>query len=139
MLIFLGFPDGEQRLLREAAKRLDILDTCIFLDELDRASSDLGLALEQHGRKSFPEVVFLNFDISEAINTLKKIKSNSATRTLPVVGLGYFVKAEIVDPFYYSGGNSYVRKPDNFEEMMQIASEVLSYWQRMTQLPGPLM
>lgn len=66
---------------------------------------------------------------------LRKLKSNEATRTIPVVVLTSSREERDILESYNLGVNSYIVKPIDFEQFTQAVRDVGLYWLLLNQLP----
>jgi len=66
---------------------------------------------------------------------LRHIKSNAATRSIPVVVLTSSNHDKDIEECYDLGANSYITKPISFEEFHRKISAIPSYWTSINTLP----
>lgn len=62
------------------------------------------------------------------LDVLKQIRSDPATRRLPVVVLTSSREEQDVHACYELGVNSYIRKPVNFDEFVKATKDLANYW-----------
>lgn len=62
------------------------------------------------------------------LEVLEKIKSNSSTRTIPVVVISSSKEPKDLDKAYELGVNSYVLKPINYKDFMRATEQIGMYW-----------
>lgn len=137
MLLYVGFPDKEVLLLRYAAERLHVTDQCSYVSALGTVDDAGHLIDIEKISSTYPSVIFLNLDgaVDHWKKTLVDMKSHPTLRGLPIVGLGR-IKDEDVAELYNLRINSYIRKPDTFEEMVKTADIALKFWLVISQLPA---
>jgi two-component system, response regulator len=71
----------------------------------------------------------------DGTEVLRRIRADSRTRYLPVVILtSSLEKADLIE-CYRLGANSYLRKPVNFQDFVELAQLVGSYWGQVNQVP----
>jgi len=91
------------------------------------------------GRKieDVPKVVLLDLKLPrvDGLEVLQRLKSDSRTRTIPVVVLTSSKEPEDVVESYKLGVNSYIVKPVNFEQFVAAVRELGMYWLLLNQLP----
>ncbi len=136
MLVYVEFLDWEKKLLVKAASELGVAERCHYVDDVDAFADDGTLAISTPGLPNLPAVIFLSM-VCEAETwrqSLHRLKSHPVLAGVPVVGLGN-LKIDEIDDVYEIGGNSYIEKPDTFEEMMAAAKTCLDYWLRFVLLP----
>jgi two-component system response regulator len=66
---------------------------------------------------------------------LKQIRADPRTRFLPVVVLTSSLEDKDVGQSYSLGANSYVRKPVDFDQFKEAASQLGVYWLLLNQPP----
>jgi two-component system response regulator len=77
-----------------------------------------------------PALVLLDLKLPKigGLDVLAKLRSDSSTRTLPVVVLSSSDETEDIKESYRRGANSYVRKPVNFTEFVDAVHHLHQYW-----------
>jgi CheY-like chemotaxis protein len=86
----------------------------------------------------FPDLVLLDLKMPrlDGFEVLEWIRSNSATRTLPVVVLaGSSFRADIRRALEL-GANSYAAKPAKFEELQVLIDQIAEVWLAREKVPG---
>ena len=137
MLVALGFPAEEVRLLAEAAKRLDVIHRCKFICSIEEFYSQQKAAKLTCEGRLFPSIVFLNLDqeTDKWREALVSLKNHHKMRCLPVVCLGRLSGDQMAEA-YQLGARSVICKPDDFGSMMRTASCLLNYWLNVVVLPS---
>lgn len=84
-----------------------------------------------------PKLILLDLKMPkiDGMEVLEKIKSNSETRTIPVVILTSSKEDPDLKKCYELGANSYIVKPVEFESFVNAVSELGLYWMLLNQLP----
>jgi two-component system response regulator len=87
--------------------------------------------------QSTPKVVLLDIQMPKVngIEVLQKIKTDSRTKTVPVVVLTSSRESPDVQKCYDLGANSYIVKPVNFEGFAQAIKNLGYYWVLLNQPP----
>ncbi len=95
--------------------------------------SDGGIALG----KGEPKVVLLDLKLPkvDGLEVLRRIRADSRTRYLPVVILTSSLEHADLIESYRLGANSYLRKPVNFLDFVELAERIGSYWGKFNHLP----
>ena len=77
-----------------------------------------------------PSIVLLDLNLPkvDGREVLQAIRSNEATRTLPVVVLTTSAEPFDVEASYALGVNSYIQKPVDFEQFVWAVKQVGLYW-----------
>lgn len=88
--------------------------------------------------KEIPKVIFLDLKLPlvDGIEVLRKIKSEEATKKIPVVVLTSSKESKDIDACYGLGVNSYVVKPLDFEKFLNSVSNLGLYWVLMNEPPA---
>ena len=86
-----------------------------------------------------PRLILLDLNLPKVsgIEVLARIKSDPATRKLPVVVLSSSTHDKDVLDSYNLGVNSYVSKPVRFEEFARVVGELGMYWLLLNCPPAP--
>ena len=84
-----------------------------------------------------PKVILLDIKMPkvDGIEVLRQIKSNEATKTIPVVIMTSSREEQDIITSYKLGVNSYVVKPVNFEAFAKAISDLGLYWLIINQPP----
>lgn len=84
-----------------------------------------------------PKLILLDLKMPkvDGMEVLKKVKSNSMTKTIPVVVLTSSKEDPDLKKCYELGANSYIVKPVEFESFVNAVSELGLYWMLLNQLP----
>jgi two-component system response regulator len=77
-----------------------------------------------------PDVVFSDVKLPkiDGLELVHRIRSDERTRELPVVLLSSSTQISDVRRAYRQGTNSYIRKPVNAEEFINVVRQLASYW-----------
>jgi CheY-like chemotaxis protein len=67
---------------------------------------------------------------------LRQLKSHAILRTIPVVLLTTSAVGEDVETAYQHGANSYIVKPVDFDQFMEVAAQIEVYWAVVNVPPG---
>lgn len=85
-----------------------------------------------------PKVILLDLKLPkvDGLEVLKRLKSDPRTRAIPVVVLTSSKEQNDVVSSYHLGVNSYIVKPVDFDNFVQAAREIGTYWLMLNQTPG---
>ena len=85
----------------------------------------------------YPRVVILDLKLPKVsgIEVLRRIKSDPATRTIPVVVLSSSREEPDIKTAYALGVNSYIVKPVDFEKFVEAVGTLGMYWLLLNQGP----
>lgn len=84
-----------------------------------------------------PKVVFLDLKLPKVsgLDVLRRIKSEPATKAIPVVVLSSSREEPDIKAAYALGVNSYIVKPVDFEKFVEAVGEIGLYWLLLNQGP----
>ncbi len=119
--------DDEALALRAFTKQ-DIKNKVIVARDGEQAL-DILLDKELH---EIPRVIFLDLNLPKinGFEVLEKLRANPRTSLVPVVILSS--SSELIDreKSYQLGANSYVQKPVDFQEFLDVVQNLGRYWLR---------
>ena len=86
-----------------------------------------------------PRFVLLDLKLPkvDGLEVLARMKADDRTRAIPVVMLTSSKEQRDLIESYQLGVNSYIVKPVDFENFVQAARELGSYWLMLNQMPAP--
>jgi two-component system response regulator len=95
-------------------------------------------AYEHRATAAPPQVIFLDLKLPkvDGIEVLRELKSNDATRSIPVVIITSSAEERDRVESYHLGVNSYVVKPIEFEAFFKTISDLGFYWLAVNQPPS---
>jgi two-component system, response regulator len=84
-----------------------------------------------------PRVVFLDLKLPKVsgLDVLRRIKSDPATKTIPVVVLSSSREEPDIKTAYALGVNSYIVKPVDFEKFVEAIGHLGLYWLLLNERP----
>ena len=130
-------PDDEALTLR-ALKKNNILNTVVVAhDGVEALDYLLGTGKYQEQPPPLPQVVLLDLKLPkvDGMEVLRRLRTEPATRLLPVVVLTSSNEQRDLLECYSHGANSYVRKPVDFAEFMEAVRHLGLYWLVLNQVP----
>lgn len=85
-----------------------------------------------------PRFVLLDLKLPkvDGLEVLARMKADGRTRTIPVVMLTSSKEQRDLIESYELGVNSYIVKPVDFDNFIQAAREIGTYWLMLNQTPG---
>ena len=85
-----------------------------------------------------PKLVLLDLKMPkvDGIEVLRQVKSNDATKTIPVVMLTSSAEERDIVASYSLGVNSYIVKPVDFATFVDEVTKAGCYWVLVNRLPG---
>lgn len=97
--------------------------------------------LDYLGQRSNPQPALILLDLNlpkkDGREALREIKANPDLRRIPVVVLTTSKAETDIDCIYDLGANSFIRKPVNFDALVQIMKLLAQYWLGVVQLAAP--
>jgi two-component system, response regulator len=88
-------------------------------------------------RSEMPKLVLLDLKLPkvDGIEVLKRIKSDAKTRTIPVVMVTSSAEERDLVESYHLGVNSYLVKPVDFKQFIDVVSQAGLYWAVLNKTP----
>jgi two-component system response regulator len=86
-----------------------------------------------------PQLMLLDLKLPriDGLQVLERVRANPATRRLPVVILTSSKEQRDLLDGYDLGVNSYIRKPVDFQEFVEVVKQLGFYWLLLNQSPPP--
>jgi two-component system response regulator len=116
----------------EALEKVNLADRVKVFQDGEKALDYLFATGEYSGRDSCkqPRVILLDLRLPKigGHEVLRRIKSNEMTRMIPVVVFTSSAKDEDREESYELGANSYIVKPNSYENFVKSVAEIVSYW-----------
>lgn len=127
---------GDARLCHEALKESKILNNLNIAKDGQEA---LDYIFKTNGFENAktPDLIILDLNLPKVNgkDVLKKIKQNERTKTIPVVILTSSKAEEDIVKTYKLYANSYITKPLDFEQFVDIVKEINQFWLGIVKLP----
>lgn len=131
-------PDDEMLTIR-ALKKNNILNKVIVARDGEEAIDYIMAKGKFAGREkdSLPQVIMLDLKLPKVngLDVLRQIRSNEATRLVPVVILTSSKEEKDMVESYNLGANSYVRKPVDFNQFSEAVNQLGLYWLLLNEAP----
>ena len=91
----------------------------------------------EHAGQALPSVVLLDINLPKmsGLDVLKEIRADRRTRHVPVVMLTSSRQQEDMLRSYDLGANSFVRKPVEFDKLVDAMQQLRLYWLLLNELP----
>lgn len=122
------------------------LDGSNFVNQIDvvmdgEAALDylhIGSAVSESVRSDLPRLVLLDLKLPKlnGIEVLRAIRSHRHTRDLVVVVMTSSAENQDLRTCYELGVNSYIVKPLDFQQFLNVTCQVGFYWMMLNQIPA---
>ncbi|PHV10684.1 response regulator [Chitinimonas sp. BJB300] len=124
-------PDDEALTLRAFGK--NGIQNPIFVTRDGQEAVDYLFARGSHASRNaedLPVLILLDIKLPKlnGIEVLRQIRANEATKLIPVVVLTTSKEEDDLVKSYSLGANSYIRKPVDFMQFMEVVKQVGIYW-----------
>jgi len=129
----------DYQLAEEAFKEVGILDSLIWVKNGEELMDYLLLKGKYKNSKDAPKpsiiLLDLNMPKKDGRETLKEIKEHPDLCRIPVIVFTVSGAEEDINYCYKAGANSYIRKPLNFSQLVDIFRTTAKYWLETVKLP----
>ncbi|MEM0951427.1 MAG: response regulator [Cyanobacteria bacterium P01_H01_bin.74] len=84
-----------------------------------------------------PSLLLLDINMPKmtGLEALQEIKQDDQLRTIPIIILTTSIADEDIIRSYNLGVNSYIKKPVNFEDLLEAVIKINTYWFDLVSLP----
>jgi two-component system, response regulator len=130
-------PD-DQILLKEALKENNISNSICFVDNGEELIDFLKIRGKYEGMEyAKPGLIImdLNMPKMDGRQALKQIKADPDLKKIPVVVLTTSKADSDILQCYDLGVNSFITKPVDFQDLVDVTREISNYWLRTVTLP----
>ena len=99
---------------------------------------NIELKSEIENNKTSPDLILLdiNMPIMDGFEFLDNIKSAERTKHIPVIVFTTSSSNVDVMKSYQKYANSYIVKPSNLDELMEVAKSIKTFWTKTASLPN---
>lgn len=132
-----SFDDAE--LTKRSLKNSNFVNEVIWLKDGEQAINYLQGKGEYEQRDTAikPRLILLDLKLPKlsGLEVLERIKKDENLQKIPVVVMTSSKENKDLDRCYELGANSYVVKPINFSNFMEVTKEISMYWVLINQIP----
>jgi CheY-like chemotaxis protein len=133
--------DKDDRMMTEKALLKNrVINPILFLENGEELLDYLKRKGKFSDPKSSPKPCFILLDLNmpkmDGRKALEMIKADPALRKIPVVVLTTSQAEEDIVRSYKLGANSFITKPVNFENLVQLMESLKRYWLEIVELPS---
>ncbi len=120
-------PDDRQIILEAFLENNSTIDY-VFIETGDLLMETLQTATPEN----LPSLILLDLNMPGmlGLHALKKIRDDKNFAQIPIIILTTSAFAQDESSSYKLGANCYLRKPDSYKELLEIAASVLRLWFR---------
>ena len=131
-------PDDEKLTLRALRKKKILNPVVVASDGLE--ALDYLFATGTHAGRDMsvmPSLILLDLKLPkvDGLEVLKRVRADERTKRIPVVMLTSSKEHQDLITSYDLGANSYIRKPVDFDEFVEITGNLGMYWLMWTEPP----
>jgi two-component system response regulator len=131
---------GDAEMMMRAIRHNKVTSGLIYLRDGRSALDFMFGKGEYEGRDltDTPKVIFLDVKMPKisGIDVLKVLKSNDQTMKIPVVMVSSSRDNDDIENCYALGANSYIVKPEGFEDFIEVVTHTSLYWILHNQSPN---
>ena len=93
---------------------------------------------EKTDRVDLPDIILLDIKLPkiDGLEVLKKIKTDSKTKIIPVIILTTSQEDKDMIESYRLGVNSYIKKPVDFKRFVEVVKQLGLYWILLNEMPS---
>jgi len=128
---------GDVRLIREAFKDSKVVGNFQVTGDGESAIEYLS-KVGENGLNSRPDIIFLDLNLPKknGLEVLEEVKSNPLLRSIPIVVLTTSNSEEHIYRSYRLNANCYIIKPVDFDQFINVAKVIESFWFNIARLPS---
>jgi CheY-like chemotaxis protein len=135
--------ESDVALLRRGFKKAGVLNPIVHISNGDYALAYLAGEGEYADRSKTPLPALILLDLKlpgmPGLQLLRWMRSRSEIKRIPVVVLTTSDDSKTINAAYDCGANSYLVKPGNREEIVEMVSAIQSYWIKLNEAPKLVM
>jgi two-component system response regulator len=130
-------PDDQVLTLRAFKRFKSQLEVVVMRDGAEALDYVFGRGKYQNQPHYIPELILLDLKLPKlnGIEVLKSIRADERTKLVPVIMLSSSLEEQDLINSYDYGCNSYIRKPIDFLEFMEVMQQLGLYWLGLNEQP----
>jgi len=129
--------DDELLTIRALRKNKIVNNIVVARDGEEALNYLLGKNDDGTNKNRLPALVILDLKLPKinGIEVLKKLRKNNRTKLIPIVILTSSKEQQDIIASYGFGANSFIRKPVDFLQFIEVASNIGVYWLALNESP----
>jgi CheY-like chemotaxis protein len=138
IFILIAEDDADDRfLLQSAFEENGYKDTLHFVENGVELLEFLNTVFQAPSPIKLPRFILLDLNMpkKDGREVLKEIKQNQSLKKIPVIIFSTTNNEQEMRRCYELGANSYITKPNSFENLIKTVAAVRSYWINTTSIP----
>ncbi len=138
VFILIAEDDADDRFLLQAAfEENGFQDKLHFVENGVEVLEYLYL-LEKDDNTALPKFILLDLNMpkKDGREVLKELKQHPKFKRIPVVIFSTTNNEQEMHRCYESGANSYITKPNSFENLLKTVAALRSYWMNVSNTPS---
>ena len=139
VFILIAEDDADDRFLLKAAfEENGYKDSLHFVENGVEVLDYLHKLAQEPNEVKMPRFILLDLNMpkKDGREVLKEIKQNTLFRKIPVIIFSTTNNEQEMRRCYELGANSYITKPNSFENLIKTVAAFRSYWIHTTSIPG---
>ncbi len=131
-------PDDEALTIRALRKNNIVNEVVVVRDGAEALDYLFGSgAFAERDMSDMPAVILLDLRLPkiDGLEVLQRLRADDRTKLLPVVILTSSKEEKDLINGYLHGANSYIRKPVDFTQFVEVAGQLGLYWLVMNEAP----
>ena len=139
IFILIAEDDADDRfLLQSAFEENGFKDKLYFVENGVELVEYLYKITQSGNNGKLPRFILLDLNMpkKDGREVLKEIKQNATLKKIPVIIFSTTNNEQEMRRCYELGANSYITKPNSFENLIKTVAALRSYWIHTTSIPG---
>jgi two-component system response regulator len=139
IFILIAEDDADDRfLLQSAFEENGFKDKLYFVENGVELVEYLYNITQNGNNGKLPRFILLDLNMpkKDGREVLKEIKQNATLKKIPVIIFSTTNNEQEMRRCYELGANSYITKPNSFENLIKTVAALRSYWIHTTSIPG---
>jgi CheY-like chemotaxis protein len=98
----------------------------------------LATGISNNAKNPCPEIILLDLNMpgKSGFEVLDEMKSDISLKGIPIVILSTSTARQDIDRSYKLGANTFIPKPQTYEELLTVMSQAMNYWFGISRLPS---